>query len=129
MDTLKMNLIWNICVFFSIIHCTIDQSSALYTTEMSCNDVAFSTYFGKLEKALSSSTPLQNLKIKFYIFTNSHRNETKLESDNFASFHESCLSTGGKTVILIHGYRSHGLNSWILEIKDKLLDKVYIVGQ
>ena len=128
MHTLKMNLIWNICVFFLIIHCTIDQSSALNATKMTCNDVAFSTV-GKLEKALSSSTPLPNLKVKFYVFTNSHRNKTELEPDNWTSLHESGLNTDVKTVILIHGYRSHGLYSWILEIKDKLLDKVYMVGQ
>ena len=122
-----MNSIWNFFILFLIIQCTINKISALNDAYITCNDVANSTMIGKVKKAFSSAAPLQNLnKIKLYLFTNSHKDMIKLDLDNLKTFNKSSLNEEAKNFILIHGYRSNGLKPWILEIKEKLLDKVSI---
>ena len=119
-----MYAVWYFCVIFLMICHSIKKISTLNTTNITCDDVANSTYFGKLERSLSSSKPLENLKVKFYLFTNSNRNETELDSEILKSLIFNSVNTHAKTIIIIHGYMSDGLEPWILEMKEKLLNRV-----
>lgn len=91
--------------------------------DIKCEDVAHSTFFGKVTSFFGSSSDLE-IKVDFYLSTNHNYFPMRVNFDDVKSLHYYGFDRSAKTIILIHGYRSGGLKRWVIQLKDKLLNMV-----
>lgn len=91
--------------------------------EIACEDLKKGNVFEKLIYYSGSSKP-KNFTADFYVSTRTNRNETRINISEIETLENSGFDPSLKTIILFHGYKSSGRKSWILDLKEKLLDAV-----
>lgn len=92
--------------------------------EFECGDMGNSSYLQRFLKWGAKYSKPKNFTVDFFLSTRKHRQELLIELNDTSILEKSGFDPSSKTILLIHGYRAFGRKSWVLELKDKLLDAV-----
>ncbi|XP_014226311.1 pancreatic lipase-related protein 2-like [Trichogramma pretiosum] len=88
---------------------------------ITCSDFKNMAVVGSILKIFSSKTR-EDVGVDFFLSTREQRQPAELSIVNWSALQSSGFDPTKKTYIVIHGYKSGGRKSWVLDLKDKLLD-------
>lgn len=94
-----------------------------YSEDISCLDLKKVNVFGNIMYRFAS-TKRRDFDVDFYVATRKHRDHTKIDMGEISTLENSGFDPSLKTILLLHGYKSGGTKTWVVELKDRLLDAV-----
>ncbi|CAB0038012.1 unnamed protein product [Trichogramma brassicae] len=91
---------------------------------ITCSDFKNMAVVGSILKIFSSKTR-EDVGVDFFLSTTEQRQPAELSIINWSALQSSGFDPTKRTYIVIHGYKSGGRKSWVLDLKDKLLDAYF----
>lgn len=92
--------------------------------KISCSDLKDLVFIGRVFISLSSTKKNSDIGVDFFLSTNERKDHVSISIYDWAGLETNSFNPLKKTYIIIHGYKSGGTKSWVLALKDKLLDSV-----
>ena len=90
---------------------------------ITCSDFKSMAFVGSV--LVSFSSKLRNdVGVDFYLSTELKREHVKISSSDWSPLRDNFFDPTKKTYIIVHGYKSGGTKSWVLNLKNKILDAV-----
>lgn len=98
-------------------------SNLAKSEDIDCADLKKVNVFGNLMYRFGSTKRI-DFQVDFYVATRKHRNHTKIQMGEVSTLKDSGFDPTLKTILLLHGYKSGGTKTWVVQLKNKILDSV-----
>ncbi|XP_003425032.1 pancreatic lipase-related protein 2 [Nasonia vitripennis] len=89
--------------------------------QISCADLKSVVVIGQAFLAFSNSGT-DDVPVRYYLSTAKHRQSVEIASFDWSGLETGEFDVSKKTFIVIHGFKSGGQKSWVLLLKDKIID-------